>query len=91
MIWKNCKFLNFIFRIDTAHGLGISVLMDLVHSHASSNVVDGINNWDGTDYHYFHAGSKGKHELWDSRLFDYGKWEVLRFLLSNLSWWLNEY
>ena len=36
--------------IDTAHGLGIFVLMDLVHSHASSNVNDGINNWDGTDY-----------------------------------------
>jgi 1,4-alpha-glucan branching enzyme len=80
-----------IFRIDTAHGLGIFVLMDLVHSHASSNVNDGINNWDGTEYHYFHAGPKGKHELWDSRLFDYGKWEVLRFLLSNLSWWMNQY
>jgi 1,4-alpha-glucan branching enzyme len=65
--------------------------MDLVHSHASSNVNDGINNWDGTEFHYFHAGVKGKHELWDSRLFDYGKWEVLRFLLSNLSWWMTRY
>ena len=77
--------------IDTAHGMGLFVLMDLVHSHASLNVIDGINNWDGTDYQYFHAGAKGRHELWDSRLFDYGKWEVLRFLLSNLSWWMNEY
>jgi 1,4-alpha-glucan branching enzyme len=65
--------------------------MDLVHSHASSNSLDGINNWDGTDYQYFHAGSKGVHELWDSKLFDYTKWEVLRFLLSNLAWWMNEY
>ena len=52
--------------IDTAHSYGISVLMDLVHSHASSNVLDGLNRWDGTDYHYFHSGSKGKHDLWDS-------------------------
>ena len=65
--------------------------MDLVHSHASLNAMDGLNNLDGTDYQYFHAGAKGKHELWDSKLFDYGKWEVLRFLLSNLSWWMKEY
>eukprot|EP01017_Pseudomicrothorax_dubius_P043586 TRINITY_DN7285_c0_g2_i2.p1 TRINITY_DN7285_c0_g2~~TRINITY_DN7285_c0_g2_i2.p1 ORF type:complete len:726 (-),score=176.72 TRINITY_DN7285_c0_g2_i2:113-2290(-) len=77
--------------IDTAHGLGITVLIDLVHSHASANEMDGINNFDGTDYQYFHAGGKGKHDLWDSRLFDYGKWEVLRFLLSNLVWWIKEY
>ena len=47
--------------------------------------------FDGTDYQYFHGGEKGKHELWDSRLFDYSKWEVNRFLLSNLAWWLEEY
>ncbi|CAD8120775.1 unnamed protein product [Paramecium sonneborni] len=77
--------------IDTAHGYGIHVLMDLVHSHASSNVQDGINEWDGTDYQYFHGGIKGNHKQWDSKVFDYSKWEVRRFLLSNLSWWMNEY
>jgi 1,4-alpha-glucan branching enzyme len=76
--------------IDTAHGYGIHVLMDLVHSHASNNVMDGINMWDGTDYHYFHGGEAGQHKLWDSRIFDYSKWEVLRFLLSNLAWFLTE-
>lgn len=65
--------------------------MDLVHSHASSNVDDGIGDWDGSGYHYFHAGGKGHHTGWDSKLFNYNKWEVLRFLLSNLSWWMNEY
>jgi 1,4-alpha-glucan branching enzyme len=77
--------------IDTAHGMGICVLMDLVHSHASKNVLDGINMFDGTDYQYFHEGTKGLHALWDSRIFDYSKWEVLRFLLSNLNWYLEEY
>lgn len=61
--------------------------MDIVHSHASKNVYDGLNNWDGSGHQYFHAGPKGTHELWDSRLFDYSKWEVLRFLLSNLRYW----
>ena len=65
--------------------------MDLIHSHASSNVLDGIAEFDGTDHMYFHGGEKGYHQAWDSRLFNYGKYEVLRFLLSNLAWFLDEY
>lgn len=77
--------------IDTAHGYGITVLLDVVHSHASKNVDDGLNNFDGTEYQYFHSGGKGSHPLWDSRLFNYGKYEVLRFLLSNLKFYLDVY
>lgn len=77
--------------VDTAHGLGIVVLLDVVHSHASKNVLDGLNEFDGSDHLYFHAGAKGRHELWDSRLFNYGHHEVLRFLLSNLRFWMDEY
>lgn len=77
--------------IDKAHELGLLVLMDIVHSHASKNVLDGLDMFDGTDGHYFHSGSRGYHWMWDSRLFNYGSWEVLRFLLSNARWWLDEY
>ena len=77
--------------IDTAHGMGITVLLDVVHSHASKNVLDGLNQFDGSDHQYFHEGVKGRHELWDSRLFNYGSHEVLRFLLSNLRFWMEEY
>jgi 1,4-alpha-glucan branching enzyme len=64
--------------IDTAHGLGITVLLDVVHSHASKNTLDGLNMFDGSDHLYFHEGSKGRHDAWDSRLFNYGSHEVLR-------------
>src|SRR3990167_2556870 len=57
--------------IDDAHGLGMRVLLDVVHSHASSNSLDGLNEYDGTDHCYFHAGERGKHPQWDSRLFNY--------------------
>lgn len=77
--------------IDTAHGLEITVLLDVVHSHASKNVLDGLNEFDGSDSCYFHAGQRGRHQLWDSRLFDYGAYEVQRFLLSNLRFWMEEY
>ncbi|KAL8125642.1 hypothetical protein AgCh_013052 [Apium graveolens] len=77
--------------IDKAHELGLVVLMDIVHSHSSNNTLDGLNMFDGTDSHYFHSGSRGYHWMWDSRLFNYGHWEVLRYLLSNARWWLDEY
>ncbi|XP_048728649.2 1,4-alpha-glucan-branching enzyme-like [Ostrea edulis] len=77
--------------IDAAHANGITVLLDMVHSHASKNVVDGLNQFDGTDSCFFHGGGRGNHDLWDSRLFNYTEWEVLRFLLSNLRWWIEEY
>jgi len=77
--------------IDTAHGMGIYVLLDLVHSHACSNVLDGLNEFDGTDHQYFHSGGRGHHDLWDSRLFNYGNYETLRFLLSNVRFWMDIY
>ena len=77
--------------IDTAHGLGLRVLLDIVHSHAVKNVLEGLNRFDGTDFQYFHAGLRGLHPAWDSLLFDYAKYEVQRFLLSNVRFWLEEY
>ena len=77
--------------IDAAHGMGLTVLMDLVHSHAVNNEIEGISRFDGSDYQFFHTGSRGRHTLWDSRLFDYGKPEVLHFLLSNCRFWMDEY
>ncbi|XP_077246825.1 1,4-alpha-glucan-branching enzyme 1, chloroplastic/amyloplastic-like isoform X2 [Tasmannia lanceolata] len=82
------------YLIDKAHGLGLRVLMDIVHSHASNNITDGLNGFDvgqSSQESYFHNGDRGYHKLWDSRLFNYANWEVLRFLLSNLRWWLEEY
>lgn len=77
--------------VDSAHSMGIYVLLDVVHSHACKNVLDGLNQFDGTNSCYFHDGPRGEHNLWDSRLFDYNQHEVLRFLLSNLCWYLEEY
>lgn len=77
--------------IDAAHDSGIAVIMDLIHSHAASNEVEGISRFDGTSYQYFHEGERGYHRAWDSRCFNYGKPEVLHFLLSNCRFWLDEY
>lgn len=77
--------------VDACHGAGLAVIMDIIHSHAARNEVEGISRFDGTLYQYFHDGPRGVHELWDSRCFDYGKLPVLHFLLSNCRFWLDEY
>lgn len=77
--------------IDTAHSMGIGVLLDIIHSHAVRNTAEGINEFDGTDYQFFHAGGQGDHPAWGTKLFDYGKTEVIHFLLSNLKYWQDEF
>ena len=79
------------FLIKKAHQLGIAVILDIVHSHTVKNTVEGINQFDGSDAQYFHSGSRGDHPQWDSKIFDYGKNEVLRFLLSNVKYWMEEF
>ena len=77
--------------IDEAHGMGIAVIMDIVHSHAVKNENEGLGNLAGDPNQYFYAGDRRNHPAWDSLCFDYGKNEVLHFLLSNCKYWLEEF
>jgi 1,4-alpha-glucan branching enzyme len=77
--------------IDTAHEMGIAVIMDIVHSHAVKNETEGLGRFDGSYGQYFHTNDRREHPAWDSLCFDYGKNEVLHFLLSNCKFWLEEY
>ncbi|MDQ3846077.1 MAG: alpha amylase C-terminal domain-containing protein, partial [Bacteroidota bacterium] len=79
------------YLVNKAHSMGLTVIMDIVHSHAVKNIAEGLNEFDGTDGQYFHRGARGYHEGWDSKLFDYGRWEVKKFLLSNVRYWLEEF
>jgi len=75
--------------IKTAHSMGIAVIMDLVHAHYVKNINEGLNKFDGSDI--YSPKIKGDHPHWDSKLFDYAKWQVQHFLLSNIKYWLEEY
>ncbi len=77
--------------IDTAHGMGIAVIMDIVHSHAVKNEVEGLGNLAGDPHQYFNQGDRREHPAWDSLCFDYGKDDVIHFLLSNCKYWLKEF
>ncbi|MBH2007041.1 alpha amylase C-terminal domain-containing protein [Candidatus Saccharibacteria bacterium] len=82
---------DFRALINTAHGMGLRVIIDIVHSHSVKNETEGLSRQDGTYNQYFHEGERGHHVQWDSRTFDYGKPEVAHFLLSNCRYWLDEF
>ena len=77
--------------VDDAHGKGLAVVMDIVHSHSVDNVAEGLSEFDGRDNLYFYSGPQGRHPAWGSRCFDYGKDETRYFLLSNVKYWMEEY
>ncbi len=77
--------------VDAAHGAGLRVIMDLVHSHAAANTVEGLGLYDGTQTQFFHEGERGLHPAWGSYCFDYAKPQVLHFLLSNGRYWLEQF
>ena len=79
------------YLVNKAHSMGIRVLLDVVHSHAVGNTLEGINLFDGTPYQFFHEGGRGNHSAWGTKCFNYDKPEVLHFLLSNLKFWLTEF
>ena len=79
------------YLVNKAHKMGIRVLLDVVHSHAVKNTAEGINMFDGTTWQFFHDGEKGDHPAWGTKCFNYGKDEVIHFLLSNLKFWMTEY
>ena len=77
--------------IDQAHKDGITVIMDIVHSHAVKNETEGLGNLAGDPNQYFYPGERHEHPAWDSLCFDYGKDEVMHFLLSNCKYWMEEF
>ncbi len=77
--------------VNKAHEMGMAVIMDIVHSHAVKNEEEGLSRFDGTLDQYFYPGDRGFHTAWDSRCFDYGKKEVMAFLLSNCRYWIEEF
>ncbi|MBQ8044884.1 MAG: 1,4-alpha-glucan-branching enzyme, partial [Bacteroidales bacterium] len=77
--------------IDEAHKMGIAVIMDIVHSHAVKNEMEGLGRYDGSYNQFFYEGNRREHPAWDSLCFDYGKNEVIHFLLSNCKYWIEEY
>jgi len=80
--------VDFMALVDHLHENGIGVLLDWVPSHfATDNYALGC--FDGTHI-YEHADDRqGFHPDWGSYIFNYGRNEVVSFLISNALYWLD--
>ncbi|EPR57846.1 glycosyltransferase [Toxoplasma gondii GT1] len=78
--------------VDSAHAIGLRVLLSIYHSHVSRNALEGLGNMDGCESTYFLDGDAGTNAEWqEAKLFDFGKTEVLRYLLSNIKFFVDVY
>eukprot|EP00850_Spirogloea_muscicola_P015113 SM000113S24069 [mRNA] locus=s113:233195:240648:- [translate_table: standard] len=77
--------------VDTAHGLGLRVMLEIVHSYAAASEGHGLSLFDGKSDSFFYSGKRGFHRNTGTRIFNFADYTVLRFLISNLSWWVEEY
>ncbi|KAG4920812.1 hypothetical protein JHK82_049752 [Glycine max] len=77
--------------VDEAHGLGLLIILEIVHSYAAADEMVGLSMFDGSNDCFFRSGKRGQHKFWGTRMFKYGDPDVLHFLLSNLNWWIVEY
>ena len=79
------------YLVQKAHAAGLTMIMDIVHSHAVKNIAEGLNDFDGSGGQYFHNDERGEHPQWDSKCFNYGDPAVVKFLLSNLRYWIENF
>uniref|UniRef100_A0A2P2LZE8 Glycosyl hydrolase family 13 catalytic domain-containing protein n=1 Tax=Rhizophora mucronata TaxID=61149 RepID=A0A2P2LZE8_RHIMU len=82
---------DFKHLVDEAHGLGLLVFLDVVHSYSAADEMVGLSLFDGSNDCYFHTGKRGHHKYWGTRMYKYGDHDVLQYLISNLNWWVEEY
>ncbi|MGF7160714.1 1,4-alpha-glucan branching enzyme [Rhodoligotrophos appendicifer] len=76
--------------VEKAHQAGIGVIIDWVPGHFPTDA-HGLGNFDGTAL-YEHADPRqGFHKDWSTLIYNYGRREVLNFLLANALYWLDKF
>ncbi len=81
---------DFRFLIDRLHQAGIGVIMDWVPAHFPKDE-HGLRRFDGTALYEHEDPRKGEHSDWGTLIFNYGRREVINYLVGSALYWIDEF
>jgi 1,4-alpha-glucan branching enzyme len=81
---------DFMYLVEQLHKNDIGVLLDWVPSHYPGDA-NGIYRFDGSALYEHEDPREGYHPDWKSYIFNYGRYEVRSFLISNALFWLDRF